>query len=154
MSHLNQLHVHINPEIRRVPLDWEHPTDERGHPVPLERRDLWYTDAELRELYAEGYTLEDLESRFMPDFSTVPADRMGLRAYETTTEGTPMTPAFVDTPEGRWALIHCCATNVSTFADHLTSARAWAELLFGSRATLNLTTGRLEFGLDDEPQAA
>ena len=72
----------------------------------------------------------------MPDFSAVPADRLGLCVYETTTEGTPMTPVFVDTPEGRWALVHYCATNVSTFADHRTSAQAWAEVLFGSRATL------------------
>jgi len=60
----------------------------------------------------------------MPDFSAVPADRLGLCVYETTTKGTPMTPVFVDAPE------------------------------VGSRATLNLTTGRLEFRLDEELHAA
>ncbi len=57
-------------------------------------------------------------------------------------------------PEGRWALVHYCANNVSVFADRMTNAEAWAELLFGSQATLNLSTGRLEFRLEDETRAA
>ncbi len=148
------IHAIINREIRRVPLDWQHPTDERGEPIPLQSRDHWYSDAELEELYAEGHSLEEIESWHMPDFSAVPEDQLGLCVYETTTEGTPMTPVFVDTPEGRWALVHYCANNVSVFADRMTNAEAWAELLFGSRATLNLATGRLEFRLEGEPRAA
>jgi hypothetical protein len=70
-----------------------------------------------------------------------PTDRsgqLGLCVYETTTEGTPLTPAFPDTAAGRWALVHSCATRVSVFADRRPNAEAWIELLVGGNAVPDL----------------
>ena len=53
---------------------------------------------------------------------------------------------FVDSPEGRWALIQYCANCVPVFANHMLNAEAWAELLFGdSLAALDLGQDRVEF---------
>jgi hypothetical protein len=135
----------INREIRRVPLDWEHPRDQAAGYIPLQNRNAFYTSEELQDLLAEGHTREAIERWFMPDFSTVPADHLGLCVYETTTEGIPQTPIFSDTPEGRWALVHYCASRVSVFADQMVTAEAWTELLFGNGAALDPASGRLVF---------
>ena len=90
----------INREIRRVPLDWEHPRDERGEPIPLYSRGS-LTPELVQELLAEGDSLERIESQYMPDFSAVPEQELGLQAYETTSEGLPISPVFPNTPEGR-----------------------------------------------------
>src|SRR5215213_3463065 len=121
----------VNREIRTVPLDWQHPTDTSGQPIPLLSLEQADTPEELQELLAEGQSLEEITSRYMPDFSMVPDGQPGICVYETTTEGTPLTPVFPNTPEGRWALVHYCATRVSVFADRRANAEAWAELLFG-----------------------
>ena len=49
-----------------------------------------------------------------------------IAAYETTSEGTPISPAFPNTPAGRLALINFCAANCTTFADNRADAETWA----------------------------
>lgn len=142
----------INRELRRVPLDWEHPKDEQGRHIPL-CPSGYYTPEDIAKLVAEGHSPEEIVSWCMPDFSHLPEEQLGLCVYETTSEGCPMSPVFADTPEGRWALVQYCANNVSVFADRMTNAEAWAELLFGGQAVLDLTHNRLLFKLT-EPEAA
>lgn len=138
----------VNREIRRVPLDWEHPRDEHGEPIPLLKRDH-YTAADIRELIQEGRRLEEIEGWLMPDFSGTPEKRMGICAYETTSEGLPISSVFPDTPEGRWALVHYCAQFQTVFADRRVNPEAWAELLFGdSLAVVDAESGRVLFHLD------
>lgn len=142
----NNYYFLLNREIRRVPLDWEHPRDATGAFLPLQDRNLAYTDAEIAELIALGHSRVEIECWLMPDFSSAPDEQLGLCVYETTTEGTPMTPVFVDTPEGRWALVQYCANSLSVFANRMLNVEAWAELLFGdSLAALDLRQGRVEF---------
>lgn len=69
-----------NREVRRFPAGWQHPRDERGRHVPLFAE-------QMREI-------------------TGPAEIVG---HETTSEGTPISPAFPDTREGRLALLRRCA---------------------------------------------
>jgi hypothetical protein len=71
-------------------LEWEHPKDESGHFIPLSSRDT----ARFAELTQDGWSPEEILTEFMPDFSTVPKKQMGLAVYETTTEGTPLSPVF------------------------------------------------------------
>src|SRR4051794_4231525 len=97
------IRLFVNREIRRVPLDWEHPKDERGWPIPLYP---YPSPDEFQELLADSVTLDELASDYMPDFSSVPEEQLGICAYETTSEGCPISPVFPDTPEGRWALVH------------------------------------------------
>jgi hypothetical protein len=57
-----------------------------------------------------------------------------MAAYETTTEGTPISPAFPNTHEGLVALIRYCAEHCTTFGEHRADAEAWAAILFGDAA--------------------
>jgi hypothetical protein len=98
-----------NREIRRVPRGWQHPVGADGKPVPM---------------FAED----------MPE----PGEGAEIMAYETTTEGTPISPAFPDTPDGRLALVNHCAEHATTFGRHRAGAEAWAAILFGNGATVRM----------------
>jgi hypothetical protein len=78
--------------------------------------------------------------------TTGPARLNGLEiaAYETTTEGTPISPAFPDTPEGRLALVNYCAEHATTWGDHRADAETWAAILFGDGAMVG-TDGSVRF---------
>ena len=61
-------------------------------------------DTHLEELLLASHAeRKPVPADYMPDFSDVPEDRMGLMMFETCSEGTPMSPAF-GTPEelARW----------------------------------------------------
>lgn len=125
-----------NREVRRVPLDWKHPTDGDGHYVPLSERDPSSSE-------------DDPESE-MPDFTGVPPERMGLCAYETTTEGTPISPVFPDTLKGRFALAAHCGEHATVFADQRADVHTWSAILFGeAAAVVDITTKTISF-LDDQ----
>ena len=94
-----------NREVRLIPEGWEHPRREDGRFVPLLADD-------------------------MPEVEHLPRERVRLVAYETTTEGTPISPAFPDSPEGKRALVDYCAANCPTFGRHMAGAEAWAVILF------------------------
>ena len=97
-----ELRFLLNREVRRVSRGWEHPRDERGRYVPL-----------------------------LPEQMPAVAGDGEIMAYETTTEGTPFSPAFPDTRAGRLALVNWCAKNCTTFANHKADAETWAAILFG-----------------------
>jgi hypothetical protein len=132
----------INRELRRVPLHWVHPRDARGEWIPLaNRRSL--TDEVVAELMAEGAagTREEIERDYMPEFSDVPAAKTGIQAYETTTEGTPISPVFPDTPDGRFALVRYCADHETVFGPHPATMEEWVRILCGNdRAAVDLDT--------------
>ena len=107
-------------ELREIPQGWEHPRDENGRYIPL------------------------LPAGYVGDEEPVPADKImpdaqwrilrEIVAYETVSEGTPISPAFPDTPEGRLDLLRYCAEHCTTFGDHQADAEAWAAILFGDTA--------------------
>src|SRR5690606_35849102 len=90
-----------NREVRWIPKGWQHPKDGHGRCIPLLDRRYW--DELARELGADS----PLISRPMPEVR--PGDEVEIAAYEITTEGTPVSPAFPDTPLGRLALVNYCA---------------------------------------------
>jgi hypothetical protein len=113
-----------NREVRRVPKGWQHPKDERGKYVPLLDRRYW--DELARELGADSLLI----GKPMPEVEH--GDEYEIAAYETTTEGTPISPAFPDTDEGQLALVNYCAENATTYGTHhRASPEAWAAILFG-----------------------
>ena len=65
-----------------------------------------------------------------------PGDETAIAAYETTSEGTPISPSFPDRPEGHLELVRYCAANCTTFADYQADAEAWAVILFGEGAVV------------------
>ena len=92
-------------EVREIPKGWRHPKDTQGRWVPL---------------LPFGYLVEEGE----PEYPTMPEPRgeTEIVAYESTTEGTPISPAFPNTPEGRLALVNYCSDHCTTFGSHTAGA--------------------------------
>lgn len=147
-------HVFLNREIRRVPLDWKHPQNEDGSYIPLTEytrfEDIWYsgrTEEEAQRKYEEG------KQHMMPDFSEVPEEKMGICAYESFTEGTPISPVFPSAPEGRFALAKYCSENAS-IADRVDLLGVkekkaglvdWVNTLFSDLPhTLDIQSGKID----------
>jgi hypothetical protein len=101
---LTDINFIVNREVRVIPLDWQHSKDDQGRPIPL--------------------FLED-----MPAVAHLPADRLGLMVYETTSEGTPCSPVFANTARGREDLLDYCIKHVSLFADQLGTRADWEPII-------------------------
>ena len=143
----------INREIRLVPLNWQHPKDPNGDYIPLlSRTDKnRFTSSEIKDMQDEGMLTspEEIETLFMPDFSSISEDQMGICAYEAVTKGTPISPVFPNTPTGRFELVKYCSDNAFVFADRKApDIEVWFGILFGSTAALfNVQEGTIEFPL-------
>ena len=110
-------------ESRRVPVDWEHPKDERGHHQPLydqpfeqafaewsQARQDWLDDkdGERTRVQNKYYDGKDVPYERWngtspdPDYyrPAWPTDTvLGYCMYETVSEGTPVSPAFATLQE-------------------------------------------------------
>ena len=126
-------------EVRRVPADWQHPTDERtGHHKPLYPGERYASSAKefLEKANTDGLQAAidycgqaPDQNDYMPDW---PAEqRTHLMMYEDTSEGTPISPAFA-TPEelARWL----ADTHASAFGDEGASYEAWLRIAQGGWA--------------------
>lgn len=81
----------------------------------------------------------------MPDVSGILEENLELIAYETTSEGTPISPNFPNTYEGRLALVAYCTEHCSTFANIKADGEAWAGLLFGDASGVtDIQSGQTE----------
>ncbi|MDP9236371.1 MAG: hypothetical protein M3P30_03065 [Chloroflexota bacterium] len=109
-------------EVREIPKGWQHPIDEHGMPVPLFRAGAW------REMMDEDAPIT--ADNCLPETN----GEAELVVYETCTEGTPVTPAFPKSPEGRLAMLSYCAEHVTTLERHKTGIEGWAAILFGDAA--------------------
>ena len=126
-------------EVRVVPKGWTHPKDENGRFRPLFPADRYPETVEARRDWIKEYgTRLPSRKNYMPDVggrrATDPAfeiHRTDIMAYETTSEGTPISPAFPNTQEGRRALVEYCAEHATTFGDSTTGVESWAAILFG-----------------------
>ena len=121
--------ISSNRVVRRVALAWQHPIDEKGSFKPLADLSLLHEE----DLYMEGKDMDECVTieQFMPDFSNVPENEMGVCAYEEVSEGTPISPIFPDTPEGRLELAKYCAQNTRILNRPVT-----ADILFSKGITL------------------
>jgi hypothetical protein len=118
-----------NREVREIPRGWRHPKDKKGRYVPL-----------LPNGYCAANDLSEEDRNGVGEMPAItPAVRargVEIMAYETTTEGTPISPAFPDTPEGRAALVRYCAEHATTFGDYRADVEAWAGILFSDQVVL------------------
>jgi len=130
-----------NREVRVIPKGWRHPKGANGRfkallPADDERK----SPGGRRDWFREsGQAIPD--DAFMPDAT----GQTEIAAYETTSEGTPISPAFPDSPEGRLALTNWCAENATTFGSHRADAEAWAGVLFGEASAAVDPQGRVTF---------
>lgn len=116
----------MSRKIRRVPKDWQHPRDEKGHYKPLYDQDYETAFTEWQEEKAEFesddnaeerkrivaeydcHTFEDWHgsapnrSHYRPAFASEPTH---YQVYEDVSEGTPTSPVFASLEEMRAWLI-------------------------------------------------
>lgn len=153
--------VFLNREIRRVPPDWKHPIDGEGNYLHLTEyfkfEDMWYIGRTEEEALAD-YEID--KTRMMPDFSEIPEEKMGICAYENFTEGTPISPVFPSTPEGRFALAKYCSENASItdrvnflgVKERKASLVDWANTLFSDEPyKLDIESGRIDIFAPSPP---
>lgn len=139
----------MSREVRRVPADWKHPRESgrsnMHRPLfegPWEARaEQWDKDAALfaRGLDSQGDPLPvDMKATtfaewdgdrpeqrdYMPTWTD--AEKTHWQMYETTTEGTPISPVC-DSPENlaRWL----ADNNASTFASATTDYDTWLRMI-------------------------
>ncbi len=109
-------------EARSFPKGWAHPK-RNGRYVPL----LPY-----------GYAGDETDDFVATPETTMPPSRLQgeneIAAYEAVSEGTPISPAFPDTPQGRLDLCNWCAANEDILGKRKVDAEAWAAILFGDAA--------------------
>lgn len=154
-------------EVRKVPANWQHPIDDAtGRYVPLfgsgfadvlrewnEENEKWsrgdfpeYASDECRKMsYSEWAGDQPKRRDYMPDW---PDDqRTHLMMYETTSEGTPISPAFA-TPEelARWL----ADTGASAFGSSTASYEGWLRVARGGYApsAISVNGGPLVSGVD------
>ena len=158
-------------EVRKVPADWQHPKDAKGSYIPLlggsyakaaaewdegivkwaegSRRDYSKDNAWKPREHDDG-TYEDWagtrpeESDYMPDWPE--AERTHLMMYEDTTEGTPISPAFL-TPEelARWLVDN----GASSFGSSTGSYEGWLAVAQGGWApSMIVTPAGITIGVD------
>ena len=93
----------MSREIRRVPATWQHPKNENGNYIRILDK-FSYSPEEIADGLRDGW-LENTPPHYgcnvMPEWPE--EEKTHLQMYETTTEGTPISPVM-DTPENlaRW----------------------------------------------------
>jgi hypothetical protein len=137
-----------NREVRPIPGGWQHPRDVQGRFRPLlpaDERPPTAREARRRWFAETGAVLlKDEDELFMPVVEGLSPAATEIAAYETTSEGTPISPPFANTPEGRLAVANWCAVHCTTFGDNRADAETWAAILFGDGAWVS-EDGRVEF---------
>jgi hypothetical protein len=152
-------------EVRRVPANWEHPKDWRGHYKPMHDRDFlaesreWMdsaiawengTDpdaADQKEKYpfywqwAGGPPDQEYYMPAWPD-----AERTHYQMYENVSEGTPISPVM-ETPEAlaRWLTDN----NAPASGSHGATYEGWLRVCRGGYApSLVIANGVMMSGVD------
>ncbi len=126
-------------EIRRVPADWDHPTDERGS-KPL-HESFPYGAEEVREGIRDGW----LRIGVMPDWRD--SERTHYQLYENVTEGTPLSPPMESEEAlSRWLFenpeeAHLMGDDVLSYEQWLSFVRA------GSAPSLIVGPGGIKSGV-------
>ena len=151
--------------VRRVPADWDHPKDMYGALQPMHDRpfkkdaDEWEANyalwldgerpeycgsisANLRFWEWEGPPPDP--EYYRPDFQEGSCTHYQM--YETTSEGTPISPVFA-TPE---ALATWLAnTRASSFANMSATYEQWLKVCLGDRAvSMVISYGKMQSGVE------
>ena len=108
-------------EARLIPEGWQHPKDEQGRYIP---------EIPTHDVAQDGLLIYCMAGVY----GERPDDDAEIVAYEAVSEGTPISPAFPNTPQGRLDLVRYCAEHLTTFGSHKADAEAWAAILFGDAA--------------------
>lgn len=126
-------------EVRMVPKDWEHPKDRKGEYIPMDEH-FPYNAEEIKEGLRDKWLVNEPPNygiKVMPQWPE--SERTHYQMYETTTEGTPISPVM-ETPEAlaRWLADH----KASAFGSETASYEAWlATIKRGSACSAAVLPG-------------
>jgi len=125
----------MSREIRMVPENWEHPKNEDGSDKALyegyKADSREFLDKALNDGLQEAIDYMSCPDKndYMPDWDEV--EKTHLMMYETTSEGTPLSPAF-KTPE---ELAQWLADNgASSFGRNTATYEQWLRVCKGGYA--------------------
>lgn len=132
----------MSREVRKVHKDWIHPKYNSGRYIPL--MDNFNSD----KRYYEEHPEEDYKPQskyYMPEWKE--EEKTHFMMYETTSEGTPISPAFTNIE----ALAHWLADNrASSFANETATYEQWlATCRQGWAISAVSTGGKLTSGVED-----
>lgn len=129
----------VQREVRIIPRGWKHPTNGayptgKTRYIGLCSRDmLQYVDDDDEPLG---------ESDLMPDVAGMAEEETEIAAYETVSEGTPISPSFPNTPEGRFEMVRWLAENADIIGRKV-DGETWAAILFGRGAMFDIREQRI-----------
>jgi len=132
----------MSREVRKVPAEWVHPKNERGNYKPL--FEGYASDSEEFMSIAQKDGLQSAvefmgsvdKDNYMPDWNDEEATHLMMN--ETTSEGTPISPAF-ETPEA--LAIWLVDNNASAFGGCGASYDGWLLVANGCYAPSCVFTG-------------
>ena len=156
----------MSRDVRMVPKNWNHPKNERGRYIPLldgdfenkikewnEGKEEWdsgifpdYASEESRtQSYEEWAGRVPNPDHYMPKFKDEIATHYMM--YETTSEGTPISPAFETKEElAKWLY----ENNTSAFGGQTASYEGWLQTINrgGSICSCIMVGGKIINGVD------
>lgn len=137
-------------EVRKVTKNWQHPKNDTDNYKPLHEGYNKDSD-EFMKLAASKGLQEAVDymgcpdkDNYMPDWDE--EEKTHLMMYESTTEGTPLSPAF-ETPEelAKWL----ADNNASAFGDSGASYEGWLRVAKGGWApSAVMGGGTIQSGVD------
>ena len=155
--------VHAGREVRMVPERWSHPTDTNGYYVPLFNGESYQDEIrewdEANKKWSQGLTsdfeggwepigkedkklsyveydgLRPIKDDYMPNWTA--SKNTQYIMYETTTEGTPISPAF-STPEklAKWLAVN----KASAFANRTATYEEWLSMIKSMKSVPSAVT--------------
>lgn len=151
----------MSREVRLVPKDWTHPKNASGNFIALfdnynsedaddwdEERELW--NSKEHDGFIEGCEFSEWAGDrpdpddYLPIWSA--EEKTHLMMYETTTEGTPISPAF-ETPEelAKWLVDN----DVSAFGRNKGTYEGWLRVAQGGFAPSMVASSKgIQSGVD------
>lgn len=141
--------INMGRQLRKVPKNWEHPKDKNGKYIPmyniyygdvlkewLENHEKWEKDAHpdliKNPALKENYSFYAMWEPF-PDPNHYLTKKYTenelthIQLYETTSEGTPISPVFLK--EKFDTLCEYAATYLTVFADFKVTKDEWKAML-------------------------
>jgi len=147
----------MSRKVRRVPPSWQHPVDQEGKYKPLFDSDMFAYRLQDYVEEIEQYGLEAANQDFgeggpskidyMPDWPE--QQKTHLMMYETTTEGTPVSPAFEKPQDlAKWLVDN----NVPVFANMMATYEQWMDIIMNSAGPMLLPeSGKMGLACDVPP---
>ena len=157
-------------QVRMVPADWEHPKKQDGTYQPMfeesykEAASAWVNECAVwsKQQHADQAKGYGVDYNFYWDYAGMPPDkeyympeisaerRTHYQMYETTSEGTPISPVM-KTPEklARWL----AASGASTFASMTATYEQWLNVILSRTETIGMMSigGQITSGVEAHP---